>query len=126
MRSAEKVWVPLGSLPPSARVTARQMLEFLKLLRTSSPVNRSMSGRAAEIIVGRFKQDLLDLNVVIRMSDFDCARHDTTVHDTSTAADYVRRVFVADNLPPSMSVKSCLQMSLDYDIVLFNKNQLIY
>ena len=103
----------LGSLPPSARITARQMLEFLKLLRMSSPMNRLMSGRAAEIIVGRFKQDLLDLNVVTQMSDFDGARHDATVHDTSV---YVRRIFVADNLPPSMSVKSCLQMSLDLEL----------
>ena len=97
-RSAGEVWVPLNSLSPSARVTAMQMLDFLKLLRTSR-VDRSISARAAEIIVTRFKQDLLDMNVVSRMSDFDGGRHDATVHDTSTAIDYVRRVFVPDNLP---------------------------
>ena len=80
-----------------------QVLEFLKVLK-ASPASRSASSRAAEIIVGQFKHDLLELHVVTRMLDFDGARQDGFVHDASTAEDYVKPVFVADNIPGSMSV----------------------
>ena len=82
----------------AAHVTARQMLEFLKVLRTSSPVEKayqdddtppppvhqSVSGRAAEIVVGRCKHDILELNVVTCMSDFESAQRDAMVHGAST------------------------------------------
>ena len=78
--SVEKVWIPLRSLLSSARAMAAQMLDFLKLLR-EAPATRSASARAARIIVTQFKHDLLELNIVRRMSHFDGPRIDGCIHN---------------------------------------------
>lgn len=113
--SAEKVWIPLGSLPSSARATATQMLEFLKLLK-EAPATRSASARAANIIVSQFKHDLLELHIVRHMSHFDGASVHGCIHNACRAEDYARRVFIPDDLPGSMSVKSFLKMAVELNL----------
>ena len=113
--SVEKVWIPFRSLPSSARATAAQMLDFLKLLR-EAPKTRSASARAARIIVTQFKHDLLELNIVRRMSDFDAPHIDGCIHNARKAVGYARRVFLPNDLPATMSVKSCLSMSFQLNL----------
>ena len=106
-RCVERIWVPLTSLPKSACATAKQMLEFLDFLR-AAPASRSASVRAATIIVRQFLHDLLEMGIVRDMSEFQGAKEDAFVHGTCTARDYVKRVFVADNLPVTMHVSQVL------------------
>ena len=100
----EHICVLLLSLPfssSSACATAKQ----------GSPCIKVGSARVAHIIVVQFKHDLLELGLVTDMSHFDRVRQDGWVHNACTTEDYVKYVFVADRLPTSMSVKSCLSMS---------------
>ncbi len=113
--SAENIWVPLGSLSSSARATACQMLEFLKLLK-ESPKLASASTRAARIIVTRFKHDLFEMGKVRHMTDFEGARADSRIDSASSAEDYARKVFHPSDLPGEMSVKACLRMSLELQL----------
>ena len=113
--SVEKVWIPFRSLPSSARATAAQMLDFLKLLR-EAPKTRSASAREARIIVTQFKHDLVEQNIVRRMSDFDAPRIDGCIHSARKAVEYARRVFLPNDLPATMSVKSCLSMSFQLNL----------
>jgi hypothetical protein len=115
--SAEKVWVPLRSLPTSsARATAKQMLDFLQLLREHPARSRSASGRAAQIIVTQFKHDLLEDRIVTDMSHFEGARADAIVHDACRAEEYATRIFQPEDLPVTMSSRSCLRMALELEL----------
>ena len=118
--SVEKIWIPFQSLPSSARATAAQMLYFLKLLR-EAPKTRSASARAARIIVTQFKHDLLELNIVRRTSDFNALRIDGCIHNARKAVEYARRVFLPNDLPATMSVKSCLSMSFQLNLPQLHK-----
>lgn len=108
----EKVWVPLSSLPASARATATQMLDFLDKLRTGRDANEATT-RAADVIVLQFKHDLLEMGIVRDVRRFDGNIMDGRVVDTLTADQYVRKVFVVDNLPEEMSTRSFLSIAVD-------------
>ena len=64
----EKVWVPLSSLPYSARATATSMLMFLHQLK-AAPRSYGAIVSAAQIIVRQFKHDLLEIYVVRNLGD---------------------------------------------------------
>ena len=66
------------------------------MAKQGSPRIKVGSARVARIIIVQLKYDLLELGVVTDMSHFDRARQDGWVHDTCTAEDYVKHVFVAD------------------------------
>ena len=76
----EKMWIRLGSLPPSARATASQMLSFLEQLQAGrNSVQASI--RAAEIIITQFKHDLLEMKVVSKMADFNGTMEEGCIFD---------------------------------------------
>lgn len=111
----ERVWIPTGCLPTSARATAAQMLRFMEQLK-AAPRSRPASKRAAQIIVTQFKHDLFEMRLVTDMSNFDGKVDDQCVADATTAEEYVTRVFVPENLPSEMSVKSCLTMAQSFGL----------
>jgi hypothetical protein len=113
--TVEKMWVRLGSLPPSARATALQMLSFLEQLQAGRNTILA-SAWAAEIIVAQFKHDLLEMNVVSSMSDFNSTTEDGCIFEVTTAEEYVAKVFVPEYLPSVMSVKSFLKIALDLQL----------
>ena len=102
----KKVWVPLGNLASSARVTATQMLSFLGQL-TSGRSRQLMSVRAAEIIITQFQHDLVEMCVV---RDFIAVKDDGCMSDTLTVEEYAARVFHSEVLPIEMSF---LRMAMD-------------
>ena len=66
----ERIWVPLGVLPSSAGPTAKQLLQFLHTLKDYGDLglrHPRMIAQAADIIVLRFKQDLVDTGAVTDM-----------------------------------------------------------
>ena len=108
----EKVWVPLSSLPSSARATASAMLTFLEKLKAGRS-SIIATTRAAEIIVTQFKHDLVEMGVVTNAEQFQSTMEDACVRDALTADEYVARVFVPDHLPSEMSTKAFLTMAMD-------------
>ena len=107
----ERVWVPLGSLPPSARQTAKRMLDFLETIREGKGAGAVT--KAAKAVIIQFKNDLLDLGIVTNTRTLDGDIQDGTVVETMTATDYVNRVFRHQWLPADMGTKSLLKMSVD-------------
>lgn len=117
--AVERVWVPFSFLSSvSARRTAAQVIEFLNTLQDyvkhHSSVRPRMVAQAADLIVLRFKEDLLELGAVhgdIRRLDGDIL--DGCVKDVMTAEQYIDRVFVKANLPEDMSCRNLLAMARD-------------
>ena len=108
----EKVWVPMSSLPASARATAAAMLTFLEKLKAGR-TSEMATTRAAKIIVGQFQHDLIEMSVVNNKENFQGIVGDGCVRDAMTAEEYAARVFVPDNLPSQMLTKACLKMAMD-------------
>ena len=78
------------------------------------PASWLVSVKAATIIVRQFMHDLLEVGVMKDLAEFQGARADVLVHGTCTTGDsedYFKWVFVEENFPVTMSVKSCLTMS---------------
>lgn len=108
----ERVWVPLKSLPASARATASAMLSFLETLKADR-TSETATTRAAAIIVNQFKHDLVEMGVVNNRKDFKVLVDDGYVRDVMTVDEYVAQVFVPDHLPSQMSTKAFLTMAMD-------------
>ena len=119
----ESIWVPLGALPSSARATAKQLLQFLHTLRDYGDLglrHPRMVERAADIIVLRFKRDLVDTGAVTDTRRLDGDIQDGCIKDVLTAEQYIDRVFVPSHLPEDMSFRNLLSMSME----LMDPNQL--
>ena len=104
----EKVWVPMKSLPASARATASAMLTFLEKLKAGC--SSEMATTRAAKIISQFKHDLVEMGVVSNIARF---QGDGCIRDAMTANEYVACVFVLDHLPSQMSTRALLTMAMD-------------
>ena len=110
--AVEKMWVPLKTLPASARATAGQMLRFLGKLK-SDRGGDDVIARAAETVVTQFRHDLLEMGVIASLDQLNRVGDDGRVSDILTAEEYAGRVFHPDLLPCEMATKSFLRMAVD-------------
>ena len=76
----EKVWVPMATLPASARATARQMLTFLEKLKAGCN-SRVAVNHAAKILVQQFKHYLVEMDIVDDIKKFKAPAWDGCVFD---------------------------------------------
>ena len=111
-RLFERVWVPLGTLPASARATAASMLRFLDRLRERASTEDATEA-AANIVVLQFRRDLIENGTVASLRMLDGDIQDGSVVNTVTATDYVDRVFRPGLIPSEMSAKSFLRLAID-------------
>ena len=114
----QRLWIPMRSLPSSARATATAMVTFLKKLQAGRHSMAAVTS-AATIIVEQFKRDLHEMGVVQDFHLFDGAASSVCIRDAQTV-EYASRVFVPDNLLSRMSTRAFLGTALD----LFNPSEL--
>ena len=114
-----RLWIPLRTLPSSARATATAMICFLEKLKEG---RRSVGAvcRAGSVIVDQFKRDLMEMGVVQDSHLFQGLSATVCVRDALTADEYVSRVFDPTQLPSEMSTKAFLGTAFD----LFDRNEL--
>ena len=108
----EKVWVPIRSLPTSAKAIATSMIAFLNKLHARRSSSDAVS-KAGDIVATQFKYDLVDMKIVLSIDSFKKVKGDGCVFDVMTAEEYTDRVFDPQQLPSEMSTKSFLNMAMD-------------
>lgn len=63
----DRLYIPFGSIPNSARATAVRYIEFLQQLKDCTCVDATT--KAASMLVGTFKEDVLEMGLVEEQED---------------------------------------------------------